>query len=244
VDDSPGIHEVAVAHRLPIGWWGPTLASPPARSLLDLTRDGVVSPETAALLWTIVARGDSLVVAAGPSGAGKTTLLTSLLDALPPERPVYVVRGIHERFARVPPGAAQLVSEISPHLPMYAWGDVVPRLLGFARSGHQVLTTMHARSVEEIVGQLAGPPLRVPTETLADFGHVALLDVRRADDAIARRVTRVVRLHVGREGTGLGWSDVEPDPNGCDAISRRAEVIRQFMAVDGAGFDSAMRRAE
>ncbi|HET7094560.1 MAG TPA: hypothetical protein VFI22_13800, partial [Thermomicrobiales bacterium] len=62
------------------------------------------------------------------------------------------------------------------HLPVYLWGPGVRRALRAGQAGYQLFATAHARSVEEFVGSLAGPPLRVPLAEIAALQIVAILD--------------------------------------------------------------------
>lgn len=191
--------------RLPAGWWGPAWAAPEKRTLEQLQAECAIAPLAADLLWELVERGSSLTVAAGPSGAGKSTLLTSLLDALPEARTPVVVRGIHEQFERMPVDpatAALLVSEISPHLPAYVWGQVAWRCLEFAHAGSQLLTTIHAQAIDDVVRQLAGDPLHIPLKLIAALGVITFLD--GASEQTGRgRVTRIESLAFDPESGGL-----------------------------------------
>jgi hypothetical protein len=190
----------ADAYREPFGWWGPVWSPPAPRSVLDLIDDGVLSADLAAVLWALLARRASIVVAAGPAGAGKTTLLTALLDFLPPGTRRVYVRGCYESFgfltdpAVEPRRSVLLVNEISAHLPIYLWGPGVRRLLGAARAGFAVAATAHATSVEELVYALAGYPLRVPVAEIAAIDLVLLLDAWTEDGGVQRQVRSLAAL--------------------------------------------------
>lgn len=165
----------------PFAWWGPVWEPPPARTLLDLLRDGTITPEVAALLWGALARRASLVVAAGPRGVGKTTLLTALLACYPdPSRRLYL-RGCYETFAFLddhavdPANSVMLVNEISSHLPAYLWGPGVRRLFQAARQGFTFAATAHATAIEDLIGLLAGYPLRIAVADLATINLVVLM---------------------------------------------------------------------
>ncbi len=166
----------------PFAWWGPGWRAAPAPGIVDLLDDGVLSAAQAARLLALVERRVSLVVAAGPSRAGKTTLLTALAALLPePTRRIYL-RGCYEPFAfltdptTIPGETTLLINEISPHLPVYLWGSGARRALQAGRAGFQLLATAHARTIDELVALLAGPPLRAPLAEVAALQVVALLD--------------------------------------------------------------------
>lgn len=193
----------------PFAWWGPVWSPPAPRNVLDLIRDGTLPVETAALLWALLARRASLAVAAGPSGAGKTTLLTALLDFLPPATNRLYLRGCYEPFAFLadptvdPTRTTLLVNEISANLPAYLWGPGVRRALAATGRGFALLTTLHATSPTELVRDLAGYPLRVPTAEIAHLGVVVVLEAWSVDGAIRRGVATVAVLTPTRGGLAI-----------------------------------------
>lgn len=171
----------STAYSEPFLWWGPVWEPPPVRSLVELIQDGVLTPSLAALLWGMLARRASIIVAAGPRGVGKTTLLTALLDCYPAASRRLYLRGCYESFAfrndpAVDPGdGLLLVNEISSHLPAYLWGPGVRRLFQAAGDGFAFAATAHATAIEELVGHFASYPLRVPMSELAAINLVVLL---------------------------------------------------------------------
>jgi energy-coupling factor transporter ATP-binding protein EcfA2 len=191
----------------PFGWWGPVWASPATHTIGDLVRDGILTAESAALLWVLLERRASLVVAAGPSGAGKTTLLTALLDFLPAETRRIYVRGCYEPFdflgSTEPATSALLVNELSPHLPIYLWGPGVRTTLAAVRDGYQLMATAHALSVDEFVFSLAGYPLRVPAAEIAAVDLLVLLDAWLDGRGVRREVRTIVHLAAGTEPGSL-----------------------------------------
>ena len=206
------------SYREAFGWWGPVWEPPAPRSILDLIRTGTLTVETAALLWTLLARRASIVVAAGPGGVGKTTLLTALLDLLPPDTRRVYLRGCYEPFAFLddptvdPNHTYLLINEISAHLPIYLWGPGVRRVLGAARRGFGLAATAHATSVEGFVQSLAGYPLRVPATEIAALDLVVQLDAWWEADTVRREVAAISRLTPTAEGGGLHvhWLAIRP----------------------------------
>ena len=152
----------------PFAWWGPGWQAPAPRGIADLLRDETIDSWSAANLWAALARRQSLAVVAGGSGVGKTTLLTALFDFLPPGTRRVYLRGCFETFAFLsdptinPRGAALMINEISPHLPVYLWGPAVARILETALRGFMLLATAHANSVPALVRALTGQPTPHP----------------------------------------------------------------------------------
>jgi ABC-type branched-subunit amino acid transport system ATPase component len=194
------------AEGMPFGWWGPAWAPREQVALRELIRSGLVPLDLAALLWALIDRGASVLVAAGPSGAGKTTLLTGLLELLDPAKRRFHARGMHETFAEVeqadPAGAAILVNEISPHLPVYLWGEPARRLFALARNGFQFFATCHAETVEEVVYGFCSSSLRLRPSDLAAIDGLIFLKAWRDGPTVRREIQRVVALR-GDDRAGL-----------------------------------------
>ena len=196
--------------RSPFHWWGPSWGLPARRSLADLVGEDVVDPATADALRQHVRRGGSVVVAAGPSRVGKSTFADALAGELPDEVERVYVRGGYETFDFVDEAdlsrTVVLVNEISPHLPVYLWGQAARRVLRMAREGSQVIATMHADSPEEVVFQLARQPIGAAPEEIAALSTLVFLGPSPADDGVRWCVVRVVRLHA--TGHGVRVEDV------------------------------------
>ncbi len=202
--------------------------------MLDLVLDGTLTTELVALLWTCLARRASVVVAAGPGGAGKTTLLTALLDLLPAGTRRVYVRGCYESFTFLsdpdvdPRTTCLLVNEISAHLPIYLWGRGVRRVLGLARDGYVVAATAHATSVEDLVGELVGYPLRVPTAEIAALDLVVLLDAWEEEGAVHRQVSAVATL-VPTAGGGLRVDQLAARPTRAGPVALDISLVDQVI---------------
>lgn len=194
------------AGAAPVDWWGPVWTQRSELGLRDLIRSGLVPLDLAALLWALIERDASVVVAAGPSGAGKTTLLTALLEWLPESKSRFYARGMYERFGDLREcdlhRTAILVNEISPHLPIYLWGAPVHALFDLSRRGGQFFATCHAESVEEFIYLFTASPLRLPASALAEIDALIFLHAWREGDDVRREIERVVALR-GDDRSGL-----------------------------------------
>jgi hypothetical protein len=203
----------------PVFWFGPR-PEPPPRDIATLLRDGTIEPGHAATLWALLARRRSLAVVAQASGMGKSTLLTALLEFLPPDTRRLYLRGCYETFAflddlRVAPRqTALLVNELSPHLPVYLWGEGVARLLDAATRGFQLLATAHADAALDFVASLAGGPLRIPAARVAAFDTIVALEPTTRT-ASGRHFRGLWRLAATRDGIGidpaLGYATADPE---------------------------------
>ena len=208
------------APREPYGWWGNALSAPEPLSIVQLIDAGGFDARVAGLLWLLLERHASLIVAAAAPGAGKTTTLTALADFLPPATRRLYLRGWSETFAFVgeadPRHSYLLCNEISPHLPVYLWGRNVARLFAVVAAGYGMAATLHADSLEEVVDLLAGYPLGVPRAAIVRVDLVLILAVDYIDRRPRRRLDELWLLR--REGVGddldpvrLAWWDARQD---------------------------------
>ena len=210
----------AASYDEPFAWWGAVWSPPPERTVVDLITDGVLSAKLAGLLWALLARRASIVVAAGSSGAGKTTLLTALLDFLPSDTRRLYLRGCYESFGFLedpavdPARTVLLVNEISAHLPTYLWGPAVRRVFAAAGRGFGLAATAHAASIAELVAGVTGYPLRVPLRDLAAVDVVVLLDAWEAGGTLHRVVREVWTL-----APAAIWATASP-PRASSALAK------------------------
>ena len=205
-------------------WWGPFAGSARPRSIVELIRAGTLDAELAALLWMMLEARLPVIVAAGPRSAGKTTTLTALLDFLPPGIRRIQLRGWAEDFAwlpegstlgwrpdghgegahpepPVPPGSVSpataylLATELSPHLPVYTWGEQARIAVRATSLGYGLGATIHADSLEEVFAELSSRGVGLTEDEQSHLGIVLILGVlppapgaRGVDRELRRRI--------------------------------------------------------
>lgn len=179
----------------PESWWGwHGWSQPEPLSITQIISAGTLSPRVAALLWLVMERGRSMILAADPPGAGKTTLLTALLAFARPEASLYFTRGWGETFS-LPMLDAEaptylMVNEISDHLPVYSWGPYVQRQFELMRDGYSLLSTMHADTVDGVIEQLVEEN-DVPEANIGYLAFVVPMFVGVHEGRRLRRVSEV-----------------------------------------------------
>src|SRR5690348_9826106 len=132
-------------------------------SVAQLIALGSLDARTAALLWLLIERHQSLIVS-GPTdptpGVGKTTTLNALLAFLPVDSTLVYTMGMYEDFDFVNDtvGACTcvLANEVSDHLPIYMWGRTARKLLALPASGYAVATSCHADTMDDVMSMLRG----------------------------------------------------------------------------------------
>lgn len=150
-------------------------------SLPELIARGSLDAATGAVLWTLLERRASYIVA-GPTdptpGVGKTTTLNSLLPYYPRGTGLVYTLGMYEDFDFVeqvtPQETTVLANEVSNHLPIYMWGGHARTFLRLPEKGFTIATTCHA-------------------DQLADVMRILQRDLRLHDDEI-RQIRFIVNI--------------------------------------------------
>ena len=158
-----------------------------------------------ALLWAMLSRRASIIVAAEPPMAGKTTTLTALLDLLPADTKRVYLRGHYEdfSFARDPEADPKntyvLANEMSDHLAVYLWGSRIYKTFELIESGYAIGSTMHAETVDDVIAILDSDPLNVPAKWISRLTLVVNLYVSSTYGASVRRFNAVHLLEADDE---------------------------------------------
>jgi hypothetical protein len=174
-------------------------------SILDVVESGTIDFKLAGLLWLLMERRASVLVAAGPIWAGKSTLLHALLDFLRPEIERVALRGYDEDFRSLgkakPENTYLVAEEISNHSYEYLWGYQVVKAFEYIPKGYALGGTTHARNIREVAYVLNA--LGVPLPLIAGLGAIITLQVtrgRRYDDEPVRYVDTVSTVSLAKEG--------------------------------------------
>ncbi|HEV8192799.1 MAG TPA: hypothetical protein VGP82_15145 [Ktedonobacterales bacterium] len=149
-----------------------------ALSVAQLVALGSIDARTAALLWLLIERHQSLIVS-GPTdptpGVGKTTTLNALLGVLPAGTTLVYTLGMYEDFEFrnevQPETTCVLANEVSDHLRIYMWGRVARRLLRLPEENYAVATSCHADTVQDVLSMLTRD-LRLPAVDVRRLGVI------------------------------------------------------------------------
>jgi hypothetical protein len=187
----------------PFGWWGWHWQPAVPLSIMQIMNAGSVDSDTLALLWAMLARRASVLVAAEPPMAGKTTTLTALLDLMPADTKRVYLRGHYETFdfANEPDADPRhtyiLANEMSDHLAVYLWGSRIYKTFELMDQGYAIGSTMHAETVDDVIAILNSEPLCVPPERIAKLTLVINLYVSGTYSVSVRRFNSVNMLLPG-----------------------------------------------
>jgi hypothetical protein len=166
-------------------------------SAAQLIAAGSLDTWTAALIWTLIERHQSLIVS-GPTdptpGVGKTTTLNALLGFLPGGSTVVYTMGMFEDFEFTKDVEAAttcvLANEVSDHLRIYMWGHSARALLALPADGFAVATSCHADTIDDVMTMLTSD-LRVPSADLRRLGVIVNIGLVGGDWPPLRRFLSV-----------------------------------------------------
>ncbi len=183
-------------------------------SILNLIEFGTLDYLTAAYLWLVI-ENDLNVFVAGATASGKTTLLNALTTFMKPNAKVVTIEDTPELQLPHANWLREVVREMSKQergasVGMFDLLRAALRqrpdriLIGEIRgiegniafqamqTGHGVMATFHAASVEKLIQRLTGDPINVP-KTYIDNLDVVVIQaaVRGPDGRTVRRVLNV-----------------------------------------------------
>lgn len=185
-------------------------------TILQITKWGTLSPKMAAYLWLCLENKRTVFVV-GETASGKTTTLNSLLSFINNDSKIYTAEDTAEVL---PPQNAwqQLLTRETPDenstdvtmfdlvasalrsRPDYivvgeVRGEEAQMAFQAAQTGHPVLLTFHAGSVETMIQRFTSNPINIP-KSFMPTADVALFQnrVKRGDGEILRRVTSVSEI--------------------------------------------------
>ncbi len=187
-------------HEEPFGWWGWHWQPPVPLSVMQIIEAGSADTGLMALIWAMLGRRASVLVAAEPPMAGKTTTLTALLDLIPPDTRRVYLRGHYETFDFVkepdadPRHTYVLANEMSDHLAVYLWGSRIYKTFELLEDGYAIGSTMHAETVQDVIAILDSEPLSVPAHRIAGLTLVINLYVSNTYGPAVRRFSAVNML--------------------------------------------------
>jgi flagellar protein FlaI len=200
-------------------------------SILDLIDGGSLNFTMAAYLWIMLQEGMSAFVS-GETASGKTTLLNALMTFISPHAKIVsiedtaevqvphrnwtreITRGGGKGGNQADVGMFDLLKAALRQRPNYIIvGEIrgIEGAIAFQaiQTGHPVLSTFHAASVEKLIQRLTGDPINVP-KTYVDNLNLVIIQsaVRRPDGRIVRRVLSINEI-VGYNPQTKGFSFVE-----------------------------------
>jgi len=183
-------------------------------SILNIVESNGIDYMAAAYLWICVEYGMSLFVS-GETASGKTTLLNAITTFIPPENKIVTIEDTPElnvphrnwiREVALAKGKGEgggasgevsmfdlLKAALRQRPNQILVGEIrgVEGAVAFGamQTGHPVMSTFHAASVEKLIQRLCGDPINIPKTYVDNLNLVVIQSaVKRPDGQLVRRM--------------------------------------------------------
>jgi archaeal flagellar protein FlaI len=204
-------------------------------SILNIIESNGLDYMAAAYLWICVEYGMSLFVS-GETASGKTTLLNAITTFIPPENKIVTIEDTPElnvphrnwvREVALAKGKGEGDGSGGGEVTMF---DLLKAALrqrpnqilvgeirgvegsvafGAMQTGHPVMSTFHAASVEKLIQRLCGDPINIPKTYVDNLNLVVIQSaVKRPDGQLVRRMISCNEL-VGYNAETQGFTFVQ-----------------------------------
>jgi hypothetical protein len=177
----------------------------------ELVRNGTMSAEMAAVLWSAVEEQVSFLTVAIPRFAGKTTTSNAVLSLRRPGVPAHVVAGEPSRMEQLKrdrSGGYVVVAEFdNAPVPGYIWGEPVRHVFETVHfGGYALQTSLHAPGAEEAIREVTHGN-GVSDEHASIFKLVIYIErFGTSYSNFWRRVTDLYEVHAVEGGRPIGHS--------------------------------------
>ncbi len=193
-------------------------------SILQVIESGACNYMMAAYLWICLEYGMSMFVS-GETASGKTTTLNALTTFLPPENKIVTIEDTpeltvpHRNWTREVAKAKgkgegegseitmfDLLKAALRQRPNQIRGVEGSVAFSAMQTGHPVMCTFHAASVEKLIQRLCGDPINIP-KTYVDNLNLVIIQsaVKRPGGGTVRRMLSINEL-VGYDPETQGFS--------------------------------------
>lgn len=199
-------------------------------SIVELCAFGSISPVMAAYLWLIIGDGMNLFVS-GETASGKTTLLNALTTFVEPSGKIVTLEDTSELQVPHPNWTRELTRDgsagegtgvgmfdlLKAALRQRPDSIMVGEIRGeegaiafqAMQTGHQVMSTFHAATVEKLIQRVTGNPINVPKTYMDNLNVVAIQSaVRLGTGQTVRRVLSINEI-IGYDPASDAFSYIE-----------------------------------
>ncbi len=203
-------------------------------SILNIIENNGLDYLSAAYLWICIEYGMSLFVS-GETASGKTTLLNAITTFIPPENKIITIEdtselniphrnwirevalakgkgegdgagGVVTMFDLLKAALHQRPNQILVGEIRGIEGSVA---FGAMQTGHPVMSTFHAASVEKLIQRLCGDPINIPKTYLDNLNLVIIQSaIKRPDGQTVRRMISCNEL-VGYNAETMGFTFIQ-----------------------------------
>ncbi len=183
-------------------------------TMVQLIKWGTFSPQIAAYLWLALEHGMSIFMS-GETASGKTTSLNAMLSFIRFDSKIYTAEDTPEVIVPQPVWQRLITREAGPHEAHVELFDLVKSALrsrpdyivvgevrgkeGSAafqaiQTGHAVLTTFHASSIQKMIQRFTGDPINVPIRFMDNLNIALFQEIIYGDGRLMRRCSSVQEI--------------------------------------------------
>jgi flagellar protein FlaI len=184
-------------------------------SVLDIAEGGGLNYRMIAYLSIVIEEGMNLFVA-GETASGKTTLLNAITNFFSPDAKIVTIEDTPELQIPHPNWIREVIRGVAEEAASVTMFDLLKAglrqrpnaiLVGEIRgeegniafqamqTGHTVMATFHAASVEKLIQRITGNPINVPKTYMDNLNVVVIISaVKLANGKTARRILSVNEL--------------------------------------------------
>jgi flagellar protein FlaI len=184
-------------------------------SVLDIAEGGGMNYRMIAYLSIVIEEGMNLFVS-GETASGKTTLLNAITNFFPPDAKIVTIEDTPELQIPHPNWTREVIRGASEEAASVTMFDLLRAalrqrpnaiLVGEIRgeegniafqamqTGHTVMATFHAASVEKLIQRITGNPINVPKTYMDNLNVIVIISaVKLANGKTARRILSVNEL--------------------------------------------------
>ncbi|NPA86826.1 MAG: Flp pilus assembly complex ATPase component [Candidatus Diapherotrites archaeon] len=186
-------------------------------SITQLIKWNTLSAEEAAYFWLAIQAGSSVFIC-GETAAGKTTTLKALTTFIEPRARIFSVEDTpeiyvpHKNWVRTitAEGKADMFDLLKAALrarPDYIIVGEIRGAEGYVafqamQTGHPVMSTFHAGSVNSFIRRISGPPINVPKEYIPNVQIVAIQQSVMREGKKYRRMISISEIERYHPPTG------------------------------------------
>lgn len=183
-------------------------------TMMQLIKWGTLSAEVAAYLWLCLENGMSIFIC-GETASGKTTSLNAMLNFINFNSKIYTAEDTPEVIVPQPVWQRLVTREVGPEEARVTLFDLIRAalrsrpnyiIIGEIRgvegsvafqamqTGHAVIATFHASSVQKMIQRFTGDPIRIPVKFMDNLNIALFQQMVYVGGRMSRRVVSVEEI--------------------------------------------------
>ncbi|MBI2124372.1 CpaF family protein [Candidatus Pacearchaeota archaeon] len=221
-------------------------------TITDFLKEGTITYEGAALIWTAVQNEMSIIVAGG-TASGKTSMLNAVANYFPPNQRIISIEDTRELTlpkllhwvpmeTRLPnpegKGGIEMLDLIVNSLRMRPDRIIVGEirrkreaevLFEAMHTGHSVYGTLHANNARETINRLTSPPIDLPKQILSGLSMIVVQNINRRTGR--RRTLQIAEIT--QEGNARVIMQLNPLKDSLEFVNEPSTMVETLNLYTG-----------